>query len=82
MAYSAGGWSLAAITGLEQNLADCERILGSEHPDTVTTRNFLSSAYKSEGRLSEATVLDRQNPTEHEATCKPHGSVTVDRTDQ
>jgi tetratricopeptide (TPR) repeat protein len=35
-------------------LADCERVLGADHPDTLTSRNNLAYAYWSAGRLGEA----------------------------
>ena len=30
----------------EQTLADRERVLGTDHPDTLTTRNNLAIAYR------------------------------------
>ena len=35
-------------------LADCERVLGADHPQTLTSRNNLAYAYESAGRLDEA----------------------------
>ena len=37
-----------------------ERVLGSDHPDTLTTRNNLASAYRSVGRFGEAIELFEQ----------------------
>ena len=31
--------------------------LGADHPDTLTSRNNLAYAYRSAGRLAEATAL-------------------------
>ncbi|WP_181725773.1 tetratricopeptide repeat protein, partial [Nocardia gipuzkoensis] len=38
----------------EQTLIDRERILGAEHPDTLTSRNNLASTYQAAGRTAEA----------------------------
>ena len=38
-------------------VADCERVLGETHPDTLTTRNNLAVAYRDAGRLDEAIPL-------------------------
>jgi hypothetical protein len=35
-------------------LADRERILGVEHPSTLTTRNQLGAAYRDGGRIEDA----------------------------
>ena len=41
-----------------------ERILGADHPDTLTSRNLLAAAYLSVGRLEEAiALLERTSPT-------------------
>ncbi|MFF8727250.1 tetratricopeptide repeat protein, partial [Streptomyces sp. NPDC015171] len=42
-------------------LAHCEQVLGDTHPDTLTSRNNLASAYESAGDLGRAIAL-------HEAT--------------
>ena len=34
--------------------ADSERVLGADHPSTLTSRNNLAYAYRSAGRLEEA----------------------------
>ena len=38
-------------------LADCERVRGTDHPDTLTTRNNLAMAYRAAGRTAEAIPL-------------------------
>ena len=50
-----------AITLFEKNLADSERILGPDHPDTLTSRNNLARAYLSAGMLEQAINLHEQN---------------------
>jgi len=34
-----------------------ERVLGPEHPDTLTSRNNLASGYRDLGRYEEAVAL-------------------------
>ena len=63
-AYLSTGLLNQAIALFEQNLADRERILGPNHPDTLASRNNLASAYRSADRLEQATDLLEQNLTE------------------
>ena len=63
-AYLSAGLLNQAIALFEQNLADRERILGPNHPDTLASRNNLASAYRSADRLEQATDLLEQNLTE------------------
>ena len=42
-----------AISLHEQTLADRERVLGTDHPDTVTTRNYLALAGQDAVRAGE-----------------------------
>jgi Tetratricopeptide repeat len=46
----------------EQTLADRERVLGADHPDTLATRHHLAAAYRAAGRTAEAITLDEQRP--------------------
>jgi hypothetical protein len=41
----------------ESVLADCHRVLGPNHPDTLTCRSDLAAAYEMDGRLDEAISL-------------------------
>ena len=41
-------------------LAEYERVLGADHPDTLKTRNNLAGAYYSVGRFGEAIELFEQ----------------------
>ena len=41
-------------------LTDSIRILGNDHPHTLSSRNNLAYAYKSAGRLAEAIALYEQ----------------------
>ena len=55
-----------AIRLHERTLADRERVLGADHPDTLTSRNNLAVAYEAAGwleeaiRLHERTLADRE----------------------
>src|SRR6185312_6870565 len=50
----------------QRTLADCGRVLGVEHPQTLGSRNDLAAVYESTGRLDEAiglferTLADRE----------------------
>ena len=46
-----------AIAIYEPLLADRERILGAEHPDTLSTRHNLAFAYQAAGRVAEAIAI-------------------------
>ena len=50
-----------AITLLERTLADRQRVLGADHPDTLSTRNNLALAYQAAGRMAAAITLHEQN---------------------
>jgi hypothetical protein len=45
----------------EQNLADRERVLGADHPETLSTRGNLANAYHAAGRTTEDPAV-RQQP--------------------
>ena len=51
-----------AILLLESTLTDAERILGPDHPDTLTSRNNLADAYQSAGRLDRGDPPVRAHP--------------------
>jgi Tetratricopeptide repeat/NB-ARC domain len=53
---AAADLSRAIATGI-RTLADAERVLGADHPQTLTSRNNLAGAYQSAGRLEEAIRL-------------------------
>ena len=46
-----------AIPLFERSLADCGRVLGENHPDTLTSRNNLAGAYQAAGDLGRAILL-------------------------
>jgi len=55
-----GDGAAQAIVIGEQLLADQERVLGADHPDTLTSRNNLANAYHDAGRAAEAITLHEQ----------------------
>ncbi len=57
---------LGPIALHEQVLADLERELGPEHPDTLAARNNLALAYQAAGRTGEAIALHEQALAERE----------------
>ena len=59
-----GDSAAQSIAIAESLLADQERVLGNDHPDTLTTRNNLASAYRDAGRTAEAIALHQQNLTD------------------
>ena len=44
----------------EETLADRERVLGPDHPDTLVSQNNLADAYQEAGRVAEAIPLYEQ----------------------
>ncbi|MEV0767752.1 tetratricopeptide repeat protein, partial [Nocardia salmonicida] len=46
-----------ALAHLHRALADRGRVLGEEHPDTLSSRNNLAGAYQTAGRVAEAIPL-------------------------
>ena len=66
-----------AINLFKQTLADGERILGPDHPDTLTFRNNLARAYQNAGRLDEAIDLFKQNLTDSERILGPDHHHTL-----
>ena len=62
--YQSAGTLDQAIPLYEQTLADRERVLGPEHPDTLTTRNNLAYAYQSAGgSTGRSRSMSRPSPT-------------------
>ena len=55
-----GDSTAQAIMIGERLVADQERVLGPDHPDTLTARNNLAVAYQVAGRLDEAISLHKQ----------------------
>jgi tetratricopeptide (TPR) repeat protein len=51
----------AAIATGESLVADCVRVLGSDHPTTLAVRNNLASVYENAGRPNEAITVHTSN---------------------
>ena len=66
-----------AISAGTRTLADSERLLGPDHPDTLAPRNNLGNAYRSAGRLGEAIPLFEQNLTDYERVLGPDHPDTL-----
>jgi Flp pilus assembly protein TadD len=57
--YAQGKYS-EAETMYRETLAVLQRVLGSEHPDTLSTANNLAIALKSQGKYGEAETMYRE----------------------
>jgi eukaryotic-like serine/threonine-protein kinase len=58
--YTDLGLHAEAAKQLERALELRRRVLGPEHPDTLTTMNNLASVYDIEGKFAETEALDTQ----------------------
>ena len=76
-AYLSAGLLDQAITLFERNLADRERTLGPNHPDTLTSRNNLAYAYQDAGRLEQAIPLYERNLADRERILGPDHPDTL-----
>ncbi|WP_157181990.1 tetratricopeptide repeat protein, partial [Nocardia testacea] len=85
MFLSGQGLHTSAVHHLYHALAHCERILGPEHPNTLTSRNNLALAYEAAGRVGEAvpllerTLTDRQRilGTDHPDTLSSRSNLAL-----
>ena len=68
---------LGAVALYERVLADRERELGSEHPDTLAARNNLALAYQTAGRTDEAIALHEQALADRERVLGPDHPGTL-----
>ena len=71
------GSSTRAAAYLRRAVAGYERILGSEHPDTLTSRNNLANAYQSAGELARAIPLHERTLAERERILGPEHPDTL-----
>ena len=58
--YRAQGRTGEAARLQEEVLEKRRRILGDDHPDTLTTMNNLASTYRDQGRTGEAARLQEE----------------------
>ena len=61
----------------EPLLADQERMLGTDHPDTLATRNELAEAYRDAGRTAEAITMLEQTVTDRERVLGAYHRLTL-----
>ena len=61
----------------ERLVADQERVLGPDHPDTLTARNNLAAAYQDAGRTAEAIPLHEQVLADRERVLDPDHPDTL-----
>ena len=71
-----------AIAVGEPLLADAERLLGPDHPDTLTSRTNLANAYQAAGRAAEAIPLHEQTLADRGAGAGPGRSPHPDLAEQ
>jgi tetratricopeptide (TPR) repeat protein len=57
VAYQDNGQLKKALPLFEETLAKRKRVLGADHPDTLTSMNNLASAYRADGQLKKALPL-------------------------
>ncbi|RSS45011.1 tetratricopeptide repeat protein [Streptomyces sp. WAC08241] len=51
------GASNLALPAFQRALATCERLLGQDHPNALTSRNNLANAYRAAGDLNQAVPM-------------------------
>ncbi|MET7919203.1 tetratricopeptide repeat protein, partial [Streptomyces avermitilis] len=52
------GLALPATTYWQDMVADAERLLGEEHPNTLSARGLLAASYREAGRTAEAITIE------------------------
>ncbi len=72
-----GDSAAQAIVIGERVLADQERVLGPDHPDTLGSRDNLANAYQDAGRLDEAISLHEQTLAARERVLGPDHPDTL-----
>jgi tetratricopeptide (TPR) repeat protein len=66
-----------AIAVGEPLIAELERLLGPDHPDTLNSQNSLATAYQATGRLAEAIPLFEQTLVGRERLLGPNHPDTL-----
>ena len=72
-----GDSAAQAIAVGEPLVEDAERLLGPDHPDTLTSRNNLADAYRAAGRYAEAIALHEQTLADRERVLGPDHPDTL-----
>ncbi|MEV0360250.1 tetratricopeptide repeat protein [Nocardia sp. NPDC050697] len=60
------GLHVSAMAHLHQAFSDCERVLGHDHPNTLTSCHNLAGAYETAGRIADAIQLYEQTLADRE----------------
>ena len=76
-AYMEAGHLNRAILLYEQNLADRQRIMGRDHPGTLTARNNLARAYLEAARPHHAIYHFEQNLADSQRVLGPDHRITL-----
>ncbi|MFF1342053.1 FxSxx-COOH system tetratricopeptide repeat protein [Streptomyces sp. NPDC058290] len=71
------GQSALAVQHAMRAVADRERLLGGDHPETLTSRNNLAGAYQDLGEFEQAISLFRQNAADSERVLGPDDPGTL-----
>ena len=66
-----------AIEILKDATEESGRLLGADHPDTLSSRNNLANAYQDAGRLNDATPLLEKTLTDRERLLGPNHPDTL-----
>ena len=72
-----GDSTTQAIAAGEPLAADLERLLGPDHPDTLSSRNSLAAAYLAAGRVAEAIELFEQTLSVQQRLLGPDDPETL-----
>ncbi|MEU1456938.1 tetratricopeptide repeat protein, partial [Streptomyces avermitilis] len=54
------GLAASATTYWQNMVAGCERLLGADHPNTLSARGNLAASYRQAGRTGEAIAIEEQ----------------------
>jgi hypothetical protein len=77
LAYPEAGRAAEAIPLHKRTLDAMERVLGPDHPDTLTYRNNLAEAYREAGRAAEAIPLHERTLAGRERALGPDHPDTL-----
>ena len=64
-------------SSVNSRAADLERLLGPDHPDTLSSRNSLAAAYLAAGRVAEAIELFEQTLSVQQRLLGPDDPETL-----
>jgi hypothetical protein len=67
----------SAVELYERTRADCQRVLGPDHPDTLAARANLADGYYRMGRISEARKMLESALADCERALAPADPLTV-----